>query len=366
VLEYMLINENARRLVDRRWPPDYSVVKVSMFAYVLVALIWLAPWSLFAAQITSFAAKTARGAARPVADAVLLLLIAVWVPILLFLPIPSRLIYYCLPAVPPFAILAAGWWAVCGTDCYAKGRRFAAATLALSGAATLSGAFWLPGLLERISVVASAPLIIDYAAHLALSLGVAMIVGALLLWLRKTAASLGLMCAVAGAVSLYNIGGFRAFDFMWSSKRLLAELQPHLADDFIWVSEGSKEVGASAGIAWYLGQDASGRARNVYIMEDDERRPPPAFPNPKPNYLIDQARLKALWQGSQPVLFVTDFQRANWETDAPRLPDGEKFVVPNTHGGNRRVYSNRAAWERLRQTGRHEKAPQNAAVTTKK
>jgi len=75
---------------------------------------------------------------------------------------------------------------------------------------------------------------------------------------------------------------------------------------------------------------------------------PPLFPGPKPAYLIDHERLDRLWSGAQPALFVTDVQRVDWEEDAPLLPDGERHEVPLPWPGQRRVYANKAAWQRLR------------------
>jgi 4-amino-4-deoxy-L-arabinose transferase-like glycosyltransferase len=350
-LYYMIANENLKRAVDTRWPPDYSVVKVPPYIYVLIAMIWTAPWSLLLPQVCAFAKKKSRSGpleegTAATRDGVLILAIAALLPVVFFLPMSSRLVYYCLPTVPPFALLAAGWWAVSDGDCYQRGRRFAAGAFVFMGVVLGAASFLFGGPLKDVPLTASAKELPGYVATLMLSLSAMLLAGGVLLGLRRTVAAWAAMTLLIGGIGVCNISGFAALDNVWSSRRMARALNERVDNEVVWVSEGSKEIGASAGIAWYLGRAEDGQARSVYVMKDDTRRPPPAFPDPQPRYLMDRQQLNALWTSDTPALFVTDFLRTNWDQDAPQFPDGERHRVNTPQGGNRQVYANRAAWRK--------------------
>jgi 4-amino-4-deoxy-L-arabinose transferase-like glycosyltransferase len=351
-LYYMLVNENFKRAVDRRWPPDYSVVKVSVPLYILIAGVWASPWSLLLPQVGSFARKKSRNG--PLAegtpatrDAILILSIAAILPVLIFLPMPSRLVYYCLPTVAPFAVLVAGWWSVSHMDCYQKGRRAAAVTFIVLGVLLFIASFFAAEPLKTVALTATSTQMPTYVAQLSLSLGIMLFTGGILLALRRTYASLAAFGVMIGAIGIYNISGFASLDDIWASKKLVGDVSARVDQDVVWISEGSKEIGASAGIAYYLGQTDDNKARTVLVMKSDSRRPPPGFPDPQPQYLMDREQLNTLWSSNTPALFVTDFLRTNWDKDAPQFPDGERQRVATPHGGNRRVYANRAAWQKF-------------------
>jgi len=124
-------------------------------------------------------------------------------------------------------------------------------------------------------------------------------------------------------------------------------LAPALEDDCVWVSEGSREIGASAGFAFYLRHCGSIKSSNVLIMSDDVRRPPPSYPGATPKYLIDHAQLEKIWASDRPVIFITDFQREDMDSDKPMLPTQDCRNVPVRDGGQRRVYANSYAWKKL-------------------
>lgn len=413
-IRYSLVNENLKRAMDTRWPPDYSVSKASIPMFALVSMVWLMPWSLLSVNVGAFAWRHARrlwragasggvgsaggsGAGVPAregggddsaaqASGALLLGFAMALPLLFFVPIPSRLIYYSLPALPPFALLTAGW-----LDSVARGgagtrwqRALTPAPMILAGLLVFTAGLWLPRRLAQVADLQAAPDTLLYMTPLCMLMGLGMLAAGVLLLARKPGwgvAALGVLLGVAGAV---NTGGFAAFDPVRSSKRLVLALSDAAGEDCIWVSEGSKEIGASAGIAYYLGLDKNGQARRVLIVSDDPRRPPPRFPDPQPDYLIGREALDRLWQSPQPVLFVTDFLRTpkdwqdlpdmsfkDWQNrpgamppmshkdgqdgtgDKPRFPAGKRFEVriPGASfnpGGHRHVYANAAAWDRLR------------------
>jgi hypothetical protein len=351
-LHYAIVNENLKRAIDTRWPPDYDAVKVSVPMFLLISAIWMAPWSLLIPQVASFAYNNLRlparqESSRAIGDGILLLSIAALIPVVFFLMIPSRLIYYSLPAVPTFCILTAGWWSAASDDRYASGRRSAATSLALLGAAVFSATLWMPPLLQNIPDLAPVPEIIRHARKIALIIGLGLLTGGILLGLRHSAWSILAMSLILLTACGLNLRGFSAFDAVRSSKRMVKELEKKAGIDCVWISECSNEIGASAGIAWYLGHDSSGQPRTVRVMGDDPSRPPPSFPGARPGYLINHARLEEIWASDTPTLFITDFQRTDWEHDKARLPQTERFFVKVPGSGHRHIYANKAAWHRL-------------------
>ena len=119
----------------------------------------------------------------------------------------------------------------------------------------------------------------------------------------------------------------------------------------IWISEGSDEVGSSAGTAFYLRQSTGNNEAFVLIMSEDSRRPVPAYPGKPLKFFIDQKLLDELWESQSPVVYFTDFKRTNWELDKPTLPSNHPREVPIKVAGNRRVYANAEAWKRLTASG---------------
>ncbi len=364
-LYYALVNEHFKRALDSRWPRDYSNVQVSPLLYIGVLMVWLAPWCMVLPQILRFASNCVRQnpastpASDPTRTAVMLLSLGAAMPLVLFLPMPSRLVYYNLPTVPFFMVLAAGWWAHAHLDALAVGRRWAATAFGLAGATCVIISFFLPDILGRVPILALVPQIIGYTPWLARMLGASFLGCSLFLVLRKPGWALGLCCAGFMFGALTNINSFAAFAEIRSAKHLVQMLQPVVGDECIWVSEGSREIGGSAGISYYLGHDADHSPRNVLVMADDPHRPPPTFPNLTLPYLLTHPELEKLWKSDKPVLFVTDFTRTDWRertlnenADAPLLP-ADFYPVPLVFkgqqiGGNRRVYANAAAWERVK------------------
>ena len=353
-LRYMIINEHVKRAFDTRWPRDYSVVQVSMIKFVGISLVWLAPWSLLVPQAyqacrNTFGRNAHPGVPETERVAMTVLAIGALLPVVAFLPMPSRLIYYSLPALPPFAMLAARWWSTSSEPGAARDRLLAVASFLVVGAATFGSGFFLGEWLKNIPDLASRPAVLAMIPTLAFLLGGALLLGGTLLGFRRPAFAMLAIGLLLGAADITNVNGFGLYDPVLSSKRLVNNLQPKIGKDFIWISEGSKEVGASAGLAFYLGHDDAGQARSVYIMADDDRRPPPDFPGPRPGYLLNHAELNDKWESDQPVLFITDFQRSNWMYDYPKLPTDmmDCGSIQDETCGNRRIYCNRAAWKKL-------------------
>jgi 4-amino-4-deoxy-L-arabinose transferase-like glycosyltransferase len=353
-LYYMIINEHFKRALDTRWPRDYSVVQVSVIKFIGISLVWLAPWSLLVPQAWRTCRNTfGQNASSNISEyervAVTVLAIGALLPVVAFLPMPSRLIYYSLPALPPFAMLAARWWSISSDAAARKDRLLAVACFLAVGGATFGAGFFLGEWLKNIPDLASRPSVLAMIPTLAFILGGALLLGGTLLGFRKPALAMLSMGVLLGAADIMNVGGFAAYDPVLSSKRLVTGLQRKIGKDFVWVSEGSKEVGASAGLAFYLGRDEQGQSRSVYIMSDDDRRPPPDFPGPKPAYLLNHEQLNEKWESDTPVLFITDFQRSSFLYDYPKLPSDlmDCGSIQDETCGNRRVYCNRAAWKVL-------------------
>jgi hypothetical protein len=245
-------------------------------------------------------------------------------------------------------VLAAGWWSVSTDDAHARQRRLAAATLTIFGMSLTIAAVLLPKWLRAIPDLASAPNLLHLIPTVALIMGVGIVAGGRLLLRKRAALGLAVIGVTLGAADIANVSGFGDFDSVLSSRKLVNSLREKVGPDCIWVSEGSKEIGASAGIAFYLGRDATGRARNVLVMSDDTRRPPPKFPGVPADYLITRTQLAERWGGSTPMLFITDFQRTDWLVDYPHLPpDVAGCETDPLITGNRRVYANAAAWKRM-------------------
>jgi 4-amino-4-deoxy-L-arabinose transferase-like glycosyltransferase len=364
--DHVVYNEHLKRLMDERFPRDYTVSKVSVFGYLAVAAIWCAPWTLLLAQAARCAWRGAtetsgRWGTDTILDgqdgvcphlpgsatrreAFVILALGALGPVLLFLPVPSRLVYYCLPAVPPFAMLVAGWWLA--EERSRVPRRAAAVTLLLAGAAVFSAGWWAPGLVRDLAVMRAAPETIAIMPEVAWCFGAALLLGGFYFWQERPRAAAFFTCVLCAAAWLLTLQGFVRFQDVRSSKRMVAELGPKLGADAVWVAEGSHELGASAAIGYYLGTDEHGRARTVRVMVDDPRRPQPEFADLERTWALERPELQRFWDGSQPAVFVTDPMR-DWgdPKDAPRLPEGAGGPVASY--GFRRVYANPAARERL-------------------
>lgn len=348
-LRYVLVNEHVKRILDQRWPPDYSTSKTSALMFLVIAAVWLAPWFLFLPQIVSFSVKAASrwsGNERSTADAASILLLGALLPTLIFVPVPSRLIYYSLPTLPPFAVLAGGWWVNMSAASYRRGRKVAGLVAIVAGIAIAVGGQLIAPLLKNMAIadLEAAPETLTYMPGFALLIGLGLFACGGLLLARKTGAALLALCLPVAIGEALNTAGFAAFDRVRSSKRMVAELGPKLGADAIWVSEGSLEIGSAGGTAFYLGENAKG-LRVVYIMKSDSPyRRPPSFPGKEPGYLTTEVELEALWKSSNPVVYVTDFMRTRNRVDDPiALPPEPRFKVDVAGAGHRQIYANPAA-----------------------
>jgi 4-amino-4-deoxy-L-arabinose transferase-like glycosyltransferase len=376
-IEYIIVNEHWKRLFNERTPKDYN--EMSVWAYWLISLVWMLPAGFLLPAIAAFVRAEGRKIpqnagsperpARPAREerrrAVILLAAGGVAPIILFTFSPARLPYYGLPAAPIAALLAGGWLALHARGGAIWQRMSAGLTMAAFGAAVLISGFFTPPLLKGHPDLSGAP---DTAA----------LIGPLSWWLGGTLLAAGFLLSagranVAATILFLGLGsaqtqvveGFRSYQNVRSSKMLVERADRRLRPDALWVFEGSREIGAAAGISrWLKGSDADGRPyRIVLVMSDDPRRPPPTFPLPPDdprNYLLDRPALDKLWAGSRPVVFITDFLRneENWTKDPPRgLPFEPHRLDALDNDGRRFLFGNAAARTRWNAVGKEEGTP---------
>ena len=336
-------------------PHDYGGVQVSAVKFALFTLAWCAPWSFLLPQVAAFSYRKASAeqnpGARHTANAVLLLILGAAAPLTFFLLTPARLVYYGLPALPPLLVLCAGFL---GTSEHLNGwnRLLAAGMLVAAGLVLTGATFFLPAWLAGIPDLAATPLLLrDIPIEMTL-LAAGFVFCGLLFFLSHEQVAFAGLVVLMGALEIPSISEFHALDPIFSSRKLVEKIAGAAGPDCVWVSEGSSEVGASAGMTFYLRQRFPDNPKYVLIMDDDLiRRPPPSYPGKPPSYLIDHQRLEELWSSGSAVLFVTDFQRTDWENDKLSLPARDCRQVPLTGGGHRQVYANSPAWNRLAAAG---------------
>lgn len=373
-LRYFLLNENLQRIADRRYPPDYDVSKIGALGYLAITVVWGLPWSLaLPPALAKLWQETQRDVPRPPNPdrpddgltrsqtlGLSLLAIAAALPVLVFLPLSSRLIYYSLPSLPPLMLLCAVWW----TDAYPdrgsrrRGRQLVGGLLTLLGAMGLLAIAELPNLLTPL-----APRLVPVAMPLLLCWSLGCGIGGLFLWRQRPVRS-WLAIALGSTVTYFIVTqGFSVFADLRSSRTLMQQAQPRVQQTAIWVFEGSRELGAAGALSFY--RNPRGilfsaeadlppgwvRARPdsaypiVYVLKNGgENRILPAFPGKPPEYAIDAEQLQAWWRGDRPVVFVTDFLRQPGDPSDPmtrNLPEdaGDPLLIV----GSRHLYGNRAA-----------------------
>lgn len=398
---YFIVNEHFDRIFDRRFPPDYEVSKVSAVGYLAITACWCFPWILFLPSvITSTWQDWHRGFLTRAAiqdrrhsDGIFLLAVAAILPVFLFLPLDSRLIYYSVPAIPPYVILCAGWW-----DKYSRQAsptpqsspvlkypnfrhdRLPIGTLSRSSIQTncgqpaktsdIYGAIALvlgivfygtivavPTITKLLPEILQTPEVTKLIVIVAIALGTGWLASGIGMLKRSAWALLPLFIALT-ITYVATIRGFVLYQEIRSSKNIVQQANSCLSVDTLWTFEGSRELGAAGAIGYYLNQaktvkdisTASKSATNntyrtVKVLADGgKNRLPPQFPGTPPQYLIDRTQLQTYWDSDRPVVFLTDFLRQPNDTSDPitlNLPQGA--IEPSLVNGQRRLYLNRAA-----------------------
>ncbi len=405
-LHYFLVNEHFERLLDRRFPPDYEVSKVSAVGYLAITACWCFPWILFLPSVIKSTWKEWRrgflnNASRldsQNSDGIFLLAIAAILPVLLFLPLSSRLIYYSIPAIPPYVILCAGWWDKYSRQSASSQQQSTIVNYPLSKTndsvsvitlyksslkqiscpiktktINLYGAFaiiWgssfytasvlLPLITNLLPPILHTPATLKLMIIVGVALGTGWLAtGIGLLW-RSALAWLPLLITLI-ITYIATVKGFWLYQDLRSSKNLVQQANSCLTVDTLWTFEGSREIGAAGSIAYYLnqGQNANFPAntalgwtttqnhtyRTVLILSDGgKNRIMPKFPGSSPQYLITKSELQQYWDSDRPVVFLTDFLRQpNDSNDPPNLNLPQGTTTPYLVNGQRRLYLNPVA-----------------------
>ena len=368
---YFIVNEHLDRLWDRRFPPDYTVSKISAVGYLAITAGWCFPWIIFLPSVVKFSWRqwqqkhlpTVSVKQRQTADGIFLLAMAAILPVVSFLPFSSRLIYYSIPAIPPYVMLCAGWWSRYVRPS-SKSTTRSTKTRELYGAiAIIIGIFCYSAIAAIPQITILLPTVVQTLEVTRLIIIVAFVLGTG--WLitgigifKRAAWTLFPLFTSLILTYLITIRGFYLYQNIRSSKMLVRQANACLNVDTLWIFEGSRELGAAGAIGYYLNQDLTSdnnsdtagwtidrTYRTVMVLADGgQNRLPPEFPGSPPRYLIDQDELQTYWNSDRPVVFLTDFLRQPNDSSDPitlNLPQesGKPYIV----SGQRQLYLNQAA-----------------------
>ena len=398
-LHYFIVNEHLDRLLDRRFPPDYEVSKIGAVGYLAMTACWCFPWILFLPSVAQFAWKEWRRGFldnasvldRKNSDGIFLLGVGAILPVVLFLPLSSRLIYYSIPTIPPYIMLCAGWWhkgnfrrskvdrapkviddssritpkldrpspvgilsqsAVEVVNSPVETRTFDlyGAIAIILGISCYGVTLIIPGIFNLLPEVLQTTEIVWLIVIVAIVLGTGWLFAGIKMLKRSTLAWLPLFIVLAIAYAA-TIRGFTLYQDIRSSKGLVEQANVCLNNDTIWVFEGSREIGAAGALSYYLNQNsidvdiAKNGYRTVMVLADGgKNRLPPQFPGSPPEYLLTQEQLRQYWYGDRPTVFLTDFLRQPDDLDDPEhlnLPQAD--IKPYAIEGQRKLYLNQAA-----------------------
>ncbi len=397
-VQYFLLNENFKRALDTRWPPDYSISKVSPWAYLAVALLWCLPWFLMLPPALldlwhRWRQRWRQGASAQFSleerrhyDALTLLGVLAALPILLFLPLSSRLYYYSIPALPPLAMMVGHWWAIASDGKSERSRRWVGWSMAVLGTAIATSLVWLPqsivGFFPELSQTKGVDTLM---AVILIGLSVGFMGTGFCLLRKQLAVALILLWFGFGTSWACVIQGFRTVQDFRSSKTLVQTASQRLGPETRWIFEGSRELGAAGAMSFYLAPSGyssapvseaqtppdlsqeqpvpslsdSKRTKHtdfivsisfgsgtpyptIYVLSDGgSNRLPPSFPGPKPKMLITKTQMQQFWNSDRPVVFVTDFLRMpNDPNDPPTLNLPKDSGQPLLEIGPRKLYGN--------------------------
>jgi 4-amino-4-deoxy-L-arabinose transferase-like glycosyltransferase len=403
-LQYFLLNENFKRVLDTRWPPDYSVSKMSLWGYLAVSAVWCLPWMFLLPPTLqgSFRdwqqglTKAAPLPDRQRTDALTLLGVLAILPILMFVPLSSRLPYYSVPAIPPLAMMTGRWWAIAWEGKAEQSRRWIGWLMTGLGVALATGLLWIPQeVIELFPELAQTKGVQTIVTVQLLGLSVGFIGSGTFLLRKRLAIALILLWFGFGTTWATVIQGFRAVQDFRSSKTLILEAKAHLKNPPLWIFEGSRELGAAGAMSFYLnpsglpggkgikaadsilsstesaqliglsnGQSLAIPSRSdkaisadwvvtptgtlyqtVAVLTDGGvNRLPPSFPGKPPANLITKTQMQQYWNSDRSVVFVTDFLHSGDDPhDPPNLNLPKGAGKPLLEIGPRKLYGNAVA-----------------------
>lgn len=359
---FYFTNEHVLRYLNLRVPRDYDTVPLWLF-YGLV-LVWLMPWSAYLwsalrtvplADAVARRALDARGSTR--------LLLGVWAAlVMLFFSFSTRQEYYCLPALPAFLLLLAGWFEDEALEAEAfrvpgrlvpAGQRISIGVLVLGSAATLACGFFVLRTQAPGPSVDLASLLKQNPGDYALSFGhfldlnakamgafrtplmmtaAALFFGALGGWWarREYRPALGNYWLAAGAVGFLLAAhlGLQTFAPVLSSEPLAEAIRPLLKPTDLLVINGEYESGSTLG--FYLQQNdvhiLNGRSSNLWYGSFF-RDAPPIFET--------DATFPVLWTGRRRVFLWTEPDKV------PARLGGPAFLIASQ--GGKEILSNQAS-----------------------
>ena len=389
---YFIVNEHLARVLDRRFPPDYVVSTINPWGYLGITAFWLFPWSLFLPSTISFVwqkfTSNQKKKKSSEYNAILLLTLGFILPIIVFLPLSSRLIYYSIPAILPYIILCSGalkdriqMQPKSLFKHYKKlkintnfGFYLSGLCLMLLGIISLTAIAFFPKLFQSFTNLHKYSIITSLVAAILIALTLGFVFSGIEFF--RVNYSLSFKVLVISLFVTYSIVTviFFFYQDVRSSKNLVAIVDRKLPINTLWIFEGSREIGAAGGITYYLNREkaieqtkdslstnielplgfVAGKNTKIYrhvlVLEDGgTNRIPPKFPGNKPSYLINKQELHGYWHSMRPVVFVTDLLR-NFNNSA----DPIELNLPHNVGqplfsiGKRRVYINQAAIQSLR------------------
>ncbi len=405
-VQYFLFNENVKRALDTRWPPDYSISKISPWGYLLVSALWCLPWIfILPPALRSLYQEWRQGLAvhaslenHQHSDALTLLGVLATLPILLFLPLSSRLYYYSIPALPPLAMAAGYWWSTAWQGDSERARRWIGWMMTGLGVVIATGLIWLPQrVIGFFPELAQTPGVQTIVTVQLIGLGVGFVGSGIFLLRKQLAIALVLLWFGFGTTWATVIQGFKTIQDFRSSKTLVLSANHHLKANTIWIFEGSRELGAAGAMSFYLNPSGipsikdiaqlqqktglssqelentdilsivyddskkqiqahpaaddwihtpAGKAyQTLYVLSDGgANRHPPGFPGAKPKMLITKTQMQQFWNSTGPVVFVTDFlRRPDDPNDPPTLNLPKDSGKPLLEIGPRKLYGNAIA-----------------------
>jgi 4-amino-4-deoxy-L-arabinose transferase-like glycosyltransferase len=343
---FYFVNEHLLRYLNRRVPHDYDTVPLMLFWGLL--LVWILPWSAFLVQALRCVSlrRWRRGESLSEKDQARLLLFC-WAAVpMVFFSFSTRQEYYCLPALPPLALLIGDWLV---RDAEAPPRRSRTSAWLFgtgSCAAALALFFALRAPAPRGELAAA---LSTNRGDYALSFGhfldlstqamaffrvpllltaVAILAGTGGHWLlRRVGRPHVAIAALAGGSVLFLVAAHMAlatFSPVLSSARLAETIRPMLKPEDVIVLNGEYESGST--LAFYLHRQLrilNGRSSNLWYGS--------FFPD-APEIFDDDRSIAQLWSGPRRVFLLTN------AAEPPLLP-GRAYTLASD--GGKAVLSNR-------------------------
>lgn len=357
------VNEHFLRYLNRRVPHDYD--KVPLLIFWALAILWLVPWACFLLQAVkqlSFRRRDLQNPANVRGRANLLLLISSMV-VLVFFSFSTRQEYYTLPALPPLALLIAGWLeqeSTAGENSPARraGKRISTA-LFTAGAIGFAAAETLY-LLTKPSPPGTqiSDLLIDRPGTYTLSLGhlrdltmqslgifrtplwqigVVLVVGTgLAWWFRRRGlsyqANLALGVMMIGVLSCVH-QGYVIFSPEISSKPLALAIQQHYRPGDVIVLNGAYAWGSTLNFYTDAPVHLVNSSRNDLWFGS-------LFPD-APKVFEDTASFTQLWNAQNRVyLFTKEF---NKQEALSQVDPAKVYLLARQ--GNKMVLTNHPLWK---------------------